>query len=156
MVSLSIHATVETCSFLMQSLNSFELETSRVNFTNVLQAAFRFADPKSEKRHWWLDCLFALLEKAARKMLVKSTLWIVTTKSTDGLVFYFFPCQNNEIILLVIGFNLDLQYLITDCWNLISRTHISINDVTVKEIDFKWPSEQYVTFEIIQNGITIL
>ncbi len=42
-----------------------------VNFTNILQAAFTYEDPKSAKKHRQLDCLFALLEsaliKAARK-----------------------------------------------------------------------------------------
>jgi len=28
-----------------------------VNFTNISQAAFACPNPKSAKRHWWLDCL---------------------------------------------------------------------------------------------------
>ncbi len=32
-----------------------------VDFTSVSRAAFVLADPKSTKRHRWLDCLFALL-----------------------------------------------------------------------------------------------
>ncbi len=35
--------------------------TPGADFTNILQAAFMHGDPKSAKRHWWLDCLFALL-----------------------------------------------------------------------------------------------
>jgi hypothetical protein len=38
--------------------------TPWVNFTNVLRAAFTFADHKSTKRHWWLDCLFVILRRA--------------------------------------------------------------------------------------------
>ncbi len=46
--------------------------------TNVLQIVFTSEDPKNEKRHWKLDCLFSLLEslqvKAACKTMVKLTL----------------------------------------------------------------------------------
>jgi hypothetical protein len=35
--------------------------TPGVDFTNVLGAAFTKEDPINAKRHWWLDCLFALL-----------------------------------------------------------------------------------------------
>ena len=49
-----------------------------VNFTNVLQAAFTRADPKSAKKTVKLSCFFALLGsarvKAARRMLVKLSL----------------------------------------------------------------------------------
>jgi len=31
---------------------------SGFNFTNILQAAFTCADPKSSKRHWWLVTVF--------------------------------------------------------------------------------------------------
>ncbi len=31
-----------------------------VDFTNVLKAAITHKDPKSTKRHWWLDCLFGI------------------------------------------------------------------------------------------------
>ncbi len=48
-----------------------------VNFINVLRAAFTWADPKSAKRYWRFDCIFALFGsacvKASSKMLVKST-----------------------------------------------------------------------------------
>jgi len=48
-----------------------------VDFTNILQAAFMPADPKSVKRQSSHQCLLALLEsthvKAGRKTLVKST-----------------------------------------------------------------------------------
>jgi hypothetical protein len=50
---------------------------TRVNFTNILPAAFGCADPKSAKRLSSHQCLFALLgsahAKAARKTLVKLT-----------------------------------------------------------------------------------
>jgi len=46
-------------------------QRSRVDFTNILQSAFTRADPKSSKRHWWLDCLFALLESACAKAALK-------------------------------------------------------------------------------------
>jgi len=39
-------------------------EGPRPDFTNILQAAFTLTDPKSAKRLWWLDCLYALLGKA--------------------------------------------------------------------------------------------
>ena len=46
-----------------------------VNFTDISWEAFINKDPKSAKRHWWFDCLFALLGsvhvKAACKMLMK-------------------------------------------------------------------------------------
>ncbi len=51
--------------------------------------SFTHADPKNAKRHWWLDCLFALLGsvcvKAACKMLVKLTPdgWKVEMKSNS-------------------------------------------------------------------------
>ena len=32
--------------------------------STCLHAAFTLGDPKSEKRHWWFDCLFALLGSA--------------------------------------------------------------------------------------------
>jgi len=52
-------------------------QQARVDFTNVLWAAFTRIDPKSAKRHWWLDCFFALLEyacvNASHKTLVKFT-----------------------------------------------------------------------------------
>jgi len=38
-----------------------------VDFTNVLRAAFTRTDPRSEKKHCWLDCLF----KRLVNMLVK-------------------------------------------------------------------------------------
>ncbi len=48
-----------------------------VKFINILQASFLHADPQSAKRHWYLDCLFALFGyapvKAVHKVLVKST-----------------------------------------------------------------------------------
>jgi len=53
------------------------LEGSGVNFTNILQAAFTQADPKSAKNTVKPSVFFALLGfervKAACKMLVKST-----------------------------------------------------------------------------------
>jgi len=51
--------------------------SSKVNFINVLGAAFTCADPKSAKKTYNLTVFIALLGyvqvKAARKMLVKST-----------------------------------------------------------------------------------
>jgi len=41
-----------------------ECEWSWVDFTNILWAAFISADPKSAKRHWLPDSLFALLGSA--------------------------------------------------------------------------------------------
>jgi len=32
--------------------------TARVNFTNVLPAAFMLVDPESVKNYWWLNCIF--------------------------------------------------------------------------------------------------
>ncbi len=65
-----------------------------VNFTNILLAAFLCADPKSAKRHWWPNCLFALLgsaqSKAACKTLIKFTPGINPTKqSVSSFLFYF-------------------------------------------------------------------
>jgi len=46
-----------------------------INFTNVLRASIACAHSKSAKRHWWLDCLSALLGSvSAYKTLVKLTL----------------------------------------------------------------------------------
>ena len=63
-----------------------------VNFSNVLQAAFTRADPKSEKKQLNVTVFFALLGsagvKAARRTLVKLT---------PGVVF-----QNNFLIHHVI------------------------------------------------------
>ena len=51
--------------------------TPGFNFTNILRAAFRRADPKSAKKTIKLSSFFVLLEsalvKAARRMLVKLT-----------------------------------------------------------------------------------
>jgi len=33
------------------------IQPPRINFTNVLRAAFSRTNSKIEKRHWWLDCL---------------------------------------------------------------------------------------------------
>jgi len=41
------------------------------DFTSVLWAPFTRADPKSAKRHWWLDCLFACLGSEHVKALRK-------------------------------------------------------------------------------------
>jgi hypothetical protein len=51
----------------------FRKKRSRVNFTNVLQAAFLCTDSKSAKIHWWLDYgyLFAHLESSHVKALSK-------------------------------------------------------------------------------------
>jgi len=53
-----------------------KLQTSGVNFTNILQAALTKADPKRAKKLSSHQSLFALLgfsrAKAACKMLVKS------------------------------------------------------------------------------------
>jgi len=38
--------------------------TPGVNYTNIFRAAFACADPKRAKRHWWLDCHYALLGSA--------------------------------------------------------------------------------------------
>ncbi len=32
--------------------------TSGLNFINILSTAFTLVDPKSVKRHWWLNCIF--------------------------------------------------------------------------------------------------
>jgi len=45
---------------LMELLN----EANRLDF---LWAVFAFEDPKTEKRHWWFNCLFALLRYASIK-----------------------------------------------------------------------------------------
>jgi len=43
-----------------------------VNVINVLQAASMCADPKSVKRHWWLNCIFLrFLDLHVQKLLVK-------------------------------------------------------------------------------------
>ncbi len=54
------------CKTLMNKL------TPAVNYTNVLCAAFVCADPKSAKRHWWLE-LFGSTWVTACKILVKLT-----------------------------------------------------------------------------------
>ncbi len=46
--------------------NAF-VELSRLNFTNRLHAAFESIDPKSTKRHWWLEYIFVLLGSAHLK-----------------------------------------------------------------------------------------
>ena len=67
------------------SIATFEIQpfgwncySSGVNFTNILQAAFTHADPKSAKKTVKLSSFFALLGsacvKAAHRMLVKLTL----------------------------------------------------------------------------------
>ncbi len=35
--------------------------TPGVNYINVLRAAFACTDPKRAKRHWWLDCHYAVI-----------------------------------------------------------------------------------------------
>jgi len=40
---------------------------SEVNFTNILRSAFACPYPTSTKRHWQLDCLFALLGSSSIK-----------------------------------------------------------------------------------------
>ncbi len=45
--------------------------SSGIKFTNVLWAAFACKDHKSAKKHWWLDCLFALLGCSCIKALSK-------------------------------------------------------------------------------------
>ncbi len=49
----------------------YTLYSPRDDFTNVLQAAFAHAGPKSAKRHWWLDCLFCALGFEHVKALLK-------------------------------------------------------------------------------------
>jgi len=44
---------------------------SRVNSANILRAHLTHADPKSAKRHWWLDCPFALMGSALAKAVRK-------------------------------------------------------------------------------------
>ncbi len=43
-----------------------------VNFTKALWVDFAQAEPKSTKRHRWLDCLFALLGYACVKTVCKT------------------------------------------------------------------------------------
>jgi len=45
--------------------------TPGVYLTNILWTAFICADPKSSKRHWWLNCLFGLLGSAFVKAACK-------------------------------------------------------------------------------------
>ena len=47
------------------------MDTSRVNFTNILQTAFTRTDPKSTKRYWRFDWNFTLLGSAHVKALLK-------------------------------------------------------------------------------------
>jgi len=51
--------------------------TTGLNFINVLLTAFTLIDPKSIKRHWWLNCIFTLLgstrAKAVQRTLMKLT-----------------------------------------------------------------------------------
>jgi len=42
-----------------------------LNFTNVLLKFFSHSDPKSTKRHWSLNCLFAILGSACLKAVLK-------------------------------------------------------------------------------------
>ncbi len=46
---------------------SSAMGSSGVNFTKVLLEAFMRKDPKSTKRHWWLDFLFALFGSSCIK-----------------------------------------------------------------------------------------
>jgi len=39
---------------------------------NILKAAITRVDPKSAKRHWWLDCLYALLGSTSVKASCKN------------------------------------------------------------------------------------
>jgi len=57
----------------------------RIDFRNVLQAAFACVDPKSTKRHWWLDCLFTLLGSEQVIFIIVLTLTFLT-------YYYFFSC----------------------------------------------------------------
>ncbi len=54
-------------AFLFTKVN----KTLKVNFNNELLAVFTLVDPKSTKRHWWLECLYALLGYAHVKALLK-------------------------------------------------------------------------------------
>ncbi len=47
------------------------LSRAGVDFTKVLHTSFVQTHPKSTKRHWWLDCLFALLGSVSVKLLIK-------------------------------------------------------------------------------------
>jgi len=73
---LSGPTSVKSVSRTLMKLTPGETRLE-VKFINILQSAFLHADPQSAKRHWYLDCLFALLGsglvKAVHKMLVKST-----------------------------------------------------------------------------------
>jgi len=46
-----------------------------INFIHILQTAFLLKDPRSEKRHWWLNCLLVVLGslpvKAMHKLVVE-------------------------------------------------------------------------------------
>jgi len=53
------------------SLQYMTSNMTGINFTNVLHAAFTFTDFKCAKRHWRLDCHFALLRSAFLKASCK-------------------------------------------------------------------------------------
>jgi len=49
--------------------------TLGVHFTNIIQAVFTLADPKSTQSHWWLDCHFAFVGSAHVKAARKTCWW---------------------------------------------------------------------------------
>jgi len=78
-----------------------------VDFINILHTAFTCADPKSAKRHWWLDCIFALLGswqiKAARKHVGEINPWAMNFGYIPGLgisifcLLDLFKCFNKSL-----------------------------------------------------------
>ena len=72
------------------------VETPGVNFTNVLQAAFTLADPKSAKKSLKLSSFIALLGsvrvKAVRRTLVK------LTPGDSSITEEYSSKKNNEVL----------------------------------------------------------
>jgi hypothetical protein len=70
------------------------------DFTNILQAAFMSADPKSKNRYWQLDWDFMLLAsacvKAVLEMLVKLTPIVDFTNIYEQILLAQIPKAKNR------------------------------------------------------------
>jgi len=67
-----------------------KLKTPWVNFTNILSATFAGANPKSAKRHGWLDCLFALFGSSLVKGACK---YVGEIYALLTITLYLQPCE---------------------------------------------------------------
>jgi hypothetical protein len=71
---------------------SCHFQFPEVNFIDILLAVFTFVFPKSAKRHWWLDCLFALFGSSHVKAAS------LVTSAEDA--FSALGCALKEIVLI--------------------------------------------------------